>query len=351
MQLKKKAYYSIKYFLHKLKNWEYWPQEIVYFPMYPIYLYYGLKLKPGFFVTANPHDGEMNFLMESKIKIYNHIPKEYYPTTIYVEPKQGIDFILNEIKNQAISFPLITKPNIGHKGIGVKKIHTKDELTQHHQTAKHPYLIQRLVTYEHEIGLFWVRFPNEEKGKLTGIVYKEYLHIVGDGKQTLEALIYNKARTYYQLHYLKNKFKEKWNDIIPKDEIVVLVPFGSHFRGSKFIDYSYKLTPKLEATFNKICLQIKGYYFGRMDIKFDNWEDLEEGKNFTLIETNGAGSEPTHIYDPKHSIFFAWKEISRHLQYLGKISQLNHQNGYQYATLKQLLHMYSDYKIYMKEIE
>ena len=70
-----------------------------------------------------------------------------------------------------------------------KKILNEDELTTHHQTAKHPYLIQCLIEYEHEIGLFWVRFPNEEKGKLTGIVYKEYLHIIGNGKSTLEELI------------------------------------------------------------------------------------------------------------------------------------------------------------------
>jgi len=351
MQLRKKAYYSVKYFLHKLTHWEYWPQEIVYFPMYPIYAYYGLKLKPGFFVTANPHDGELNFLMESKIKIYNHVPNQYYPTTIYIEPKQNINYILNEIQSKKILFPLITKPDIGHKGIGVKKITTEEELLQHHAIARHPYLIQRLANYQHEIGLFWVRLPNEERGRLTGIVYKEYLHVTGNGKQTLEELIYSEARTYYQLHYLKNKFKEKWNSIIPKNEIILLVPFGSHFRGSKFIDYSYKLTPKLENTFNEICLQIKDYYFGRMDIKFDNWEDLEQGKNFTIIETNGAGSEPTHIYDPKHSIFFAWKEISKHLHYLGKISQQNHEKGYRYANLKQLLKMYRDYKVYMKEIE
>jgi hypothetical protein len=51
---------------------------------------------------------------------------------------------------------------------------------------------------------------------------------------------------------------------------------------------------------------------------------LSEGKDFSIIELNGAGSEPTHIYDPAHSIFFAWKEIIRHWNILYKISRLNH---------------------------
>ena len=41
---------------------------------------------------------------------------------------------------------------------------------------------------------------------------------------------------------------------------------------------------------------------------------------------NGAGSEPTHMYDPKHSIFFAWKEIIRHWNILYRISVLNHKD-------------------------
>ena len=209
MNLAKKVFYRIKYTVHKLLNWEYWPQEMVYFIIYPYYVWIAFRLRAaGFFVVANPHDGEMNFLMESKIKIYNHIPTKYYPTTIYVEPKQDFNSIIDEVNQAQISLPFITKPNIGHKGIGVKKIYSETELSAHHQSAKHPYLIQHLIEFEHEIGLFWVRFPNESTGKLTGIVYKEYLHVIGDGKSTLEQLIYADARTYYQLHYLKNKFKE-----------------------------------------------------------------------------------------------------------------------------------------------
>lgn len=352
MNLQKRVFYKIKYTVHKLLHWEYWPQEIVYFIVYPYYAWIAFRLRAaGFFVVANPHDGEMNFLMESKIKIYNHIPTPYYPTTIYVEPNQDFNFILNEVKLVQIPFPFITKPNVGHKGIGVKKIYSEVELLAHHQSVKHPYLIQRLVEFEHEIGLFWVRFPNESTGKLTGIVYKEYLHVIGDGKRTLEQLIYADARTYYQLHYLEQKFKNEWNTVLPNGEKLIIVPFGSHFRGSKFLDISDKITPTLIETFNAICTQINGYYYGRMDIKFDNWKDLENGKNFAIIETNGAGSEPTHIYDPKHSIFFAWKEIVRHLSYLQKVCLQNKQKGYQTTNLKQLLKMYTEYKVYMKEIE
>ncbi len=59
------------------------------------------------------------------------------------------------------------------------------------------------------------------------------------------------------------------------------------------------------------------------NIRYSSWNEMKKGV-FSIIELNGAGSEPTHIYDPKHSIFHAWKEIARHLNILYTISKINH---------------------------
>jgi hypothetical protein len=39
------------------------------------------------------------------------------------------------------------------------------------------------------VGIFYVRYPNEEKGKITGIVSKEFLIVTGNGVATVEELI------------------------------------------------------------------------------------------------------------------------------------------------------------------
>ena len=91
------------------------------------------------------------------------------------------------------------------------------------------------------------------------------------------------------------------------------------------------------------------FYYGRFDIRYQSRELLEQGKSFSIIEVNGAGSEPTHIYDPRHSIFFAWKEIVRHWRLLFSISCANHRLGYPYLSLWEGIEMYlkdfSDAKI------
>jgi hypothetical protein len=82
-----------------------------------------------------------------------------------------------------------------------------------------------------------------------------------------------------------------------------------------------------------------------LDIRYKSRELLELGKSFSVLEVNGAGSEPTHIYDPAHSIFFAWKEIIRHWILLLKISMVNHRRGHSYLSVHEGLRMFKKDKL------
>lgn len=138
-------------------------------------------------------------------------------------------------------------------------------------------------------------------------------------------------------------YKQEFYEVLKNGEERLLVPFGNHSRGAKFIDLTHQLNDELSTTLDTICRQVKGFYFGRLDIKYDNWNDLCAGKNFSIIELNGAGSEPAHIYDPKHNIFFAWKEIIRHLSYLYQVSKRNRAiKKAPYLTMREGLKMFRD---------
>ena len=98
----------------------------------------------------------------------------------------------------------------------------------------------------------------------------------------------------------------------------------AHNRGTMFLDGKELITKELEASFNKILDHIDGFNYGRLDIRYNSIEDLILGKNFSIIELNGAKSEPTHIYDPKHSFWYGQKEILRHQMILYKIIKQNY---------------------------
>lgn len=289
------------------------------------------------------------FMMDSKKEIYDLIPKNYYPKTIFIPEKISFDEVKILFDENTFSFPLIVKPDMGLRGSAVKKIESFDQLLNYHNKANFDYLIQDLIPYSNEVGIFYVRFPNQQKGKITGIVAKELLEVTGDGKSTILELIKHNPRFELQLKTLQKEYGNKLLDILNNGEKRNLVPLGNHCRGAKFIDASHLISDKLTEVINNVCIQIPEFYFGRMDLMYNNWQELLEGKNFQLIELNGAASEPTHIYDPKHSIFFGWKELARHITYMYKISVENHNRGFPYLSYKEGMHQYKLHNLMVKK--
>jgi hypothetical protein len=326
---------KLKLFLHKLTHWEYWPYQVVYFPLYFQYLYYAARTRSLFYFNAsNPTIKNGGFFIESKKEIYDLIPPEYYPKTILIQPNESFETILKKTNEAAIEFPLIAKPDIGLRGTAVKKIHNTNELAAYFSKANFIVLIQSLIPYENEIGLFYVKLPNQP-GKITGIVSKEFMILNGNGKNTIRELLYQDKRYLLQLDALEAEYKEKLNHILNEGETINLVPYGNHCRGTKFVDASHEITLEMMQSFNTICEEINGFYFGRMDIMYQSYEDLSKGKNFQIVEINGSISEPTHMYDPKHSLWFGWKELTRHFHYMYIISKHNRKKGAKYLTFKE----------------
>jgi hypothetical protein len=272
--------------------------------------------------------------MDSKMEIYDLIPPQFYPKTDFVKEQLPFEEVENILSNSKINFPFIAKPDIGLRGSAVKKINTLDDLKSYHNKANFDYLVQDLIPFPNEVGIFYVRYPHEKNGRITGIVAKEFLIVEGDGCSTIEELVKSNPRYELQLKALQKEYGNQLKDILPKGEKRNLVPYGNHARGAKFLDYSHLISPELTKVIDYMCLQIDEFYFGRMDLMYNTWEELEQGKNFSIVELNGAASEPTHIYDPKHSLFFAWKELARHITYMFEISVANNKRGYDYLPHK-----------------
>lgn len=325
----------MRLFFHKITNWEYWPFGVLYIPIYFVWTYYAIRARSLFFFNAaNPNIKNGGFFMESKKEIYDCIPQKYYPKTILISKEDSPGEILGKLQESKIDFPLIAKPDIGLRGSAVKKIKNTAELEEYAKQAKFDFLLQDLIPYKKEVGIFFVRHPKEKLGKISGIVSKEFLTVTGDGISTIEELIRHTPRFEFQYDSLKKEYGAKLLEVLSNGEAMNLVPFGNHCRGAKFIDASHWITPQLTAMMNDLCAQIPEFYFGRLDIMYNSFKELERGENFLIVELNGAGSEPTHIYDPGHSVWFAWREITRHITYMYNISVYNRERGFHYLDHK-----------------
>jgi hypothetical protein len=327
----------------KLFHWEYWSFNVIYIPIYPAWIWLCLRARSFFFFAAsNPGIKNGGFLGESKKEIAGIIPEELHPRTAFFPTHTDPEHVLKEIRRLGFHFPLIGKPDIGGRGRGVHQLQNEEEVTQYVQMADLDFHIQEFVKYEKEAGIFYYRFPGQQKGNLSGIVRKEFLQVCGNGRDSVESLLVQNKRAVLQLQSLRKKYGEELSTVLPAGAIKVLVHYGNHARGALFIDDSRLIDEELTETIDSICQKLDGFYFGRLDIRFQSWEDLKKGRNFIIIEVNGAGSEPTHIYDPGHSLFFAWKEIIRHWSLLWRISRINHQLGYPYLTFKAGWQMFAE---------
>lgn len=348
---------SIQRILHrpffiKLFNWEYWSFASVYFCIYPVWVVLCLRARSFFFFAAsNPTIKNGGFLCESKKDIIALIPPQYHPPTVFFSIPSNGNIVLCELQRAGLQYPLIGKPNVGGRGRGVKVLRNEQDVLAYVHTAYIDFHIQEFVPWKCEAGIFYVRNPNQANGAITGIVYKEFLSVTGNGQLSMLQLLQKDKRALMYLDSLKKIHGERLNQVLPAGEKVIVSPFGNHARGSKFTDASHLADEDLMQVIDEICKQIPGFYFGRLDIRFESWEALKQGKNFSIIEVNGAGSEPTHIYDPRHSLFFAWKEIIRHWFILYHISRINHKKGHRYLSFREGIAMFKEAKGWKRKLE
>jgi hypothetical protein len=338
-------------FFIRLFNWEYWSFNAVYLWIMPVWIWLAIRARSFFFFSAsNPSIEYGGFLMESKKDIYDIIPQEFYPKTIYFKTGTDAKTVLQQLQQQAFRYPLIGKPDIGGRGRGVKKLDNEKELLEYAAASPLHYLVQEFALQPNEVGVFYYRYPNETHGRISGIVRKELLGVKGDGSATIRELLQRDKRFILQLPVLEKVYGNGLNEVLPAGEEKELVPYGNHARGAKFLDDSHLADEVFVRNMDAICQQVKGFYYGRLDVRYNTWEELRQGKNFSIIEVNGAGSEPTHMYDPSHSLFFAWKEIIRHWIILWRISTMNHKKGIPYLTYRQGTQMFRDNKAFEKKL-
>ncbi len=336
---------------HRLTHWEYWPAWAIYMPVGFYWIWLSAKARtPFFFNAANPGIKNGGFMAESKMDIYRIMPTEVTPKTIVVHEGTDVKSAYQRARNSGIGFPMIAKPDIGLRGSAVKRLESLQDLEDYANRAKFDFLLQELIPYRNEVGIFYVRMPGERRGRITGIVAKEFLRVTGDGRSTVAQLLMKDPRHEMQLAAVARQAPQILPVVPGKGEGFDVVPYGNHARGAKFTDASHQSSDRLVVLIDGICQKIPGFYFGRLDIMYDNWQDLENGLAFKLVEVNGSSSEPTHIYDPGHSIFFAWRELVRHFGLMHQIAEANARAGHDYLSCWEGLQAYREHRAQSRKI-
>lgn len=338
--------------LMKLFHWEFWPFNLVYFPVFLYYLFLAVKARSFFFFSAaNPSIEFGGMLGESKGDIFKLIPPEYLPTTRRFEAYASANDITRWMRASGLEFPILLKPDIGERGWMVKKIGSADDIDEYLKKVKVSFLAQSYVSHPVELGVFYFRYPQAASGKVSSITRKGLMRVTGDGKQTVKQLLENNLRARLYMEEFEQKYPKKMRYVPAEGEEVEVEPIGNHCRGTTFYNDTFRVTPGLEATIDRIARQIPGFYFGRFDLRCASYDDLEAGINFKILELNGAGAEPGHIYHPGRSIWKAYSDIIYHLNVLCNIAVQNHRLGIPYITFSEGISFIRKIKKYNRQKE
>lgn len=340
--------------IKKYKNWEYWPSYMFYIPVIPYAFYLAIKSRSfGFFSAVNPAiEGSGNGL-ESKYNTTQLIPKAYNPTTIFIKKEAEISSVLQNILSNSFKFPLIIKPDIGFRGLLVKKINSENELSEYiHKYNSINLIIQEFIDFKNECGIFYHKIPGNKTGTITSITLKKYLTVIGNGTSSVLELVKNDERAKIYVKLISELNKDILHTVPLKNKEITLNKIGNHSKGTQFINGSHLISKSLTSFFDNLSNSIDGWNYGRVDIKYTNFDELIKGENFKIIEINGIISEPTHIYDSsKGSYFKALKSIKDHWKLIYIIGVKNNKlNNVSYTNLSYFVRLIFNYKKYLKKV-
>ncbi len=337
-------------FFVKLLSWEYWPIYITNIPVLGFWLFFAIRSRDLFFFSAvNPVIETGGVLGESKINILKRLPKYSIPKTIFVKKDNAnLEWILEQLKSNEITFPFIAKPDVGERGFLVEKIESQSELQNYLQQIKVDFIIQEFVDFQMEISVMYHRMPNASGGKITSLCVKKMLSVKGDGVSTIDELMQEYPRARLQLLRFKNKYPEILKIVPQNGETVELEPIGNHSRGTTFLDGNHHIDNDLITVFDKISVEMEGIYYGRYDLKCKSIDMLKAGKDFKILEFNGIASEPAHIYDPEYSILQGYKDLYTHWKIIYQISKMQRAKGIESMNLQEAIESVRAYLKYMR---
>jgi len=336
--------------MRRWAHWEFWPAWLFYIPVAAYYLWLAVRYR-GFSVptSANPGIATGGFIGESKYEILQQLQRadaDLVADAYLIEGATTTDRLLSLHRfcsEHEIRLPFILKPDVGQRGNGVRLIRSMRAALEYLEKVSAPVIVQRYVVGPFEAGVFYYRFPGESHGKIFAITEKKFPVITGNGTHTVEELIRGDARATLMARTYLRRFGSYRNEILAPGETLKLVETGNHAQGCIFRNGMHLHTNALERAIDEISQKLPGFFVGRYDIRYKNEEDFKQGRNFRIVELNGAGSEATSIYDPRNSLFSAYHTLFRQWRLVFAIGAKNRANGHTSSSLTMLWRNWRQY--------
>ncbi len=323
-------------------RWEFWPMWALYLPVLFYILWLMLRYRSSTLPSAvNPCMPVSGLVYESKSRILSHLKGHGVPIgrftmlELELDPEEKARRLRDFMSAEELDFPIALKPDVGERGQGVKIVDSMDAARDFFAKNEGDTIVQEYLPGV-EYGVFYHRFADEERGVVSSVTDKRMTFVVGDGRSNLERLILEDPRAVCMARFFLEEYEDRLEEVPAAGERVWLASVGTHCRGALFLDGEDLITEELRDAIDGFSRPIEGFHFGRYDVRVPSEEAFKRGEGLRVIELNGLTSEPTSMYDPKHSIWFAWGCLMRQWRLIFELAKKNRLAGHEPVSLKKV---------------
>lgn len=321
-----------------LSSFELWPAPLFYFPVGLYYLWLSVRYRGLTLPTAaNPSVYSGGMIGESKSQILDLVPEPYRSIVCrYVRiertewsPESQATEAQSILGGAGLDYPCVAKPDIGQRGTGVRLIRNEVDLVRYLDAFPlgHSLILQEFAEGPFEAGILYYRVPGATSGEIFSVTLKEFPWIEGDGRRSLRELILADPRARFFTHVYFERFRDQLDRILDQGDRLPLVFAGNHCQGAVFRRGDFLITEALRQKLDVLFSAMPDFYFGRLDVRCRDLEELAAGRGFQVLEINGAGSEATHIWDPDTRLTDAYGTLFKQYNILFRIGSINRARG------------------------
>lgn len=318
-------------------RWEFWPAWVFYLPLVPWFVLLAIRHRSlTVWTAANPGIAPAGGVVgESKSDILAKLAQEWVIPTLLIpagESEKRAEQAVREIGERGWAFPIIVKPDAGERGAGVRKVRDAVGVEAYLRANPGAVIAQPFHPGPFEAGVFYHRLPGEERGRIFSITDKVFPVLVGDGRSTLEELIWAHPRFRMQANTFLTRHAAEVGRVPVDGERFPLAMAGNHCQGTLFRDGTHLLTPELEAAIDRVVKPFAGFFVGRFDVRYSDPVEFRAGRGFAVVELNGVTSESTNLYDPSWPLGRAYRTLFRQWAVLFRTGAANRRRGHRPAS-------------------
>jgi membrane protein DedA with SNARE-associated domain len=322
-------------------RWEFWPAWLFYAP---VALWIGMLAawhrSLTLMTAANPGIPDGGTVGESKSVILRQLPEDV--TLPFVTIDRGtiaerMAAFEDQLTWRAWTFPIILKPDVGQRGVGVKLARRWQDVHAYFASAPEPIVAQAYHPGPFEAGVFYYRDPGARRGRILSITDKVFPVLVGDGVSTIEWLIWTHPRYRLQGATFVRRHADALHRVLQDGEQFALALAGNHAQGTLFRDGAHLATPELERRIDEIARAYPGFFVGRFDIRYSDVDAFKAGRDIAIVELNGVTAESTNIYDPNATLLDAYRVLFRQWAIVFAIGDANRRAGAAVSSPRRLV--------------